>query len=595
MFRYIIKKAKFFSLNRQNQKALKEELSFKPGDDLIQEKLTKSLEENLSHIKQIFASSHDLKTHSLKFGKDKINAALIYIDGLADAKFISNTILKSLIDWDEELKNKQENSSNQNSENKPQTQNKKQNSKKQGGTISQNQAQESQSSDDEKEEKDKPQNQIMQTIKTDVLFSCDTTEAEDFEALIKTVLNGDLALMVEGASVALRMNSTGFEKRAITEPASETVVRGPREGFTENIKTNATLIRRKIKSSKLRVEHMIVGKKTNTDVYVMYLEDVAKQDIVKQVKARLIQIKVDGILETGYLEQYIEDAPFSPFSTLSYTEKPDVIAGKLLEGRVAILVDGTPFVLTAPMLFVESFQTSEDYYTRHFQASFNRIVRFIAYFFAIFLPAIYIALTSFHQELIPTTLLLTVANAREGTPFPVFVEVLIMVFAFEVLREAGIRLPRPVGQAISIVGALIMGEAAVSAGLVGAPMVITIALTAVSSFLVPTQNDSATVLRGVMMILAALLGFYGIMLGVLSVLIHLCSLTSFGVPYFDAFSFSRDLKDSVIRAPLWTMKRRPKDVVGEDETRIRMSKPPTTSGENRLEKEGQGGVADGEG
>lgn len=194
----------------------------------------------------------------------------------------------------------------------------------------------------------------------------------------------------------------------------------------------------------------------------MYLSGVVNMKVVEAVKYRIKHMDVDSILESGYIEEYIEDAPFSPFGTVGYSEKPDVVAARILEGRTAIVVDGTPFVLTAPMLFIESFQTAEDYYMRPLYASITRILRFIAYFITVFGPSIYIALTAFHQELLPTTLLFTIANAREGTPFPVFIEAMIMIFAFEILREGGIRLPRPVGQAVSIVGALIMGCSRIS-------------------------------------------------------------------------------------------------------------------------------------
>jgi spore germination protein KA len=306
----------------------------------------------------------------------------------------------------------------------------------------------------------------------------------------------------------------------------------------------------------------------------MYLDGVADHKVVDTVKYRISRLDVDSILESGYIEEYVEDAPFSPFATVGYSEKPDVVAGRLLEGRVAVVVDGTPFVLTAPMLFIESFQTAEDYYTRPLYASLMRILRYLAYFITVFAPALFIALTAFHQELIPTTLLFTIANAREGTPFPVFLETFIMVVTFETLREAGIRLPRPVGQAVSIVGALIMGDAAISAGLVGAPVVIVVAIMAVAGFLVPAQNDSASLLRIGMMVLAAFAGFYGVSMGFLALLLHLGSLTSFGVPYFDGFTWTRNLQDSIIRMPLWSMIRRPKDIARNDITRRRFFIPP---------------------
>jgi spore germination protein KA len=352
------------------------------------------------------------------------------------------------------------------------------------------------------------------------------------------------------------------------------VVRGPREGFTENLRTNTALIRRKIRNKELRVDQMTVGRKTQTDVCLMYLSGVADPKAVEMVKYRIGLLDVDSILESGYIEEYIEDAPFSPFPTVGYSEKPDVVAARILEGRIAIVVDGTPFVLTAPMLFIESFQSAEDYYTRPLYASVIRMMRFVAYFITVFAPAVYIALTTFHQELIPTILLFTIASAREGTPFPAFIEGLIMVFAFEILREAGIRLPSPVGQAISIVGALIMGDAAVAAGLVGAPMVITVAITAVAGFLVPNQNESGSILRVVMMVLAAVAGGYGIAMGFLAVLIHLASLTSFGVPYFEGVTWTSDLQDSVVRMPLWSMVKRPQNIARGDTTRRRFFVPP---------------------
>jgi spore germination protein KA len=319
---------------------------------------------------------------------------------------------------------------------------------------------------------------------------------------------------------------------------------------------------------------MIVGQKTQTSICVIYLSDIADREVVDTVKTRLRALDVDSILESGYIEEYIEDAPFSPFGTVGYSEKPDVIAGRVLEGRIAIVVDGTPFVLTAPMLFLESFQTAEDYYARPLYASLIRMLRFIAYFITVFAPAVYIALTAFNPELIPTTLLLTIVNAREGTPFPVFLESAILMLAFEILREAGVRLPRPVGQAISVVGALIMGEAAVAAGLVGAPIVIVIAITAVASFVVPAQNDSTFVMRIIMMILAATIGIYGIVMGLLAMLLYIGSLTSFGVPYFDGLSWTSDLQDSLARMPLWSMIRRPKSIARGNIVRRRFFIPP---------------------
>jgi len=350
----------------------------------------------------------------------------------------------------------------------------------------------------------------------------------------------------------------------VSEPQSEQVIRGPREGFTENFRTNTALVRRRIKHPNLRMEHMKIGKKTATNLCLCYIKDIAHPEVLRQLRERLSTIDTDSILDAGYIEQYIEDAPLSLFSTVNYTEKPDVLAGKILEGRVGILVEGSPFALTVPFLFIESFQTAEDYYVRPFYASIARLMRFLAFAISLFALPVFIALTNFHQELIPTRLLFTIARAREGTPFPSFLEAIIMVYAFEVLREAGLRLPQPVGQAISIVGALIMGDAAVAAGLVGAPVVIVVALTAVAGFVVPSQVDSLAMLRTVLILLTATLGGFGLAVGFLGILLHLATLRSFGAPYFASVLPSSDQQDSFIRAPLPLMFRRPRNIAWAD-------------------------------
>lgn len=489
--------------------------------------IKKQLQESLDSLRAMLGDSNDLKVHPFRFGPDnRLEGALVFIDGLVNSPVLTDAILRPLMNWGAEG--------------------------------------------------DRPPagRELLDALEQEVLCAGDVKAVQSLPELASACLSGDTALLVDGCEAGLVISTKGWDKRSVSEPQSETVVRGPREGFTENLRTNTALIRRKIKNGQLRVDHMTVGRKTQTDVCLLYLSGVADPKVVETVKYRIGGLDVDSILESGYIEEYIEDAPFSPFATVGYSEKPDVVAARVLEGRVAVVVDGTPFVLTAPMLFIESFQTAEDYYARPLYASMVRILRFVSYFISVFAPAIYIALTAFHQEMIPTTLLFTIANALEGTPFPVFVEALIMIFAFEILREAGVRLPRPVGQAISIVGALIMGDAAVAAGLVGAPMVITVAITAVAGFLVPIQNESSSILRIIMMILSAFVGFYGVAMGILAILIHLASLTSFGVPYFDGLAWTSDLKDSVVRLPLWTMVKRPKDIARGDTTRRRFFVPP---------------------
>ena len=344
------------------------------------------------------------------------------------------------------------------------------------------------------------------------------------------------------------------------------MVRGPREGFTENLRTNTAMLRRKIRNSSLKIHSLEIGRRTRTRVDILYLEGITNPTLVEEIKRRLEKIDTDELLTAGYLEQYIEDAPFSAFQTIWSSEKPDAIAGKLLEGRAAIAVDGTPFVMSVPMLFVENFQTSEDYTIRSYYATVLRILRMAAFFISMFAPALYVALTTYHQELIPTALLFTMAAASEGVPFPAAVEAGIMMFTFEVLKEAGIRMPRPIGQAVSIVGALVMGQSAVQAGLVGAPVVIVIAITAVSGFVIPFASDATSLLRWVMLLLAATMGIFGITLGAIATLIHLTALKSFGANYLAPFApfQAADQKDAAVRAPLWLMRTRPQALNPQD-------------------------------
>ena len=484
-----------------------------------EQRLKKDLDKNIDAIKKTLGDSADVKMHYFCFGTANTRGTLIFVDGLVDSQTITDSIMRPLME-----------------------------------TCA--------------------KTPTVCELQSAILCSGDVTETASLDALIAGCLTGDTAVIIDGEARALIVSTKGWDKRGVSEPLSEAVVRGPREGFTENFRTNTALMRRRIKSPQLRMDHMIIGHKTLTNVCVSYIQGVANPTVVEEVKRRLEALDIDSVLDTGYLDQYIEDSPLSIFPTISYTEKPDVAAGRLLEGRIAIIADGTPFVLTVPKLFIESFQTSEDYYVRPLYATMTRILRFVAYIISAYATSIYIALTTFHQELIPTTLLNTIAASREGTPFPAFIEALIMVFAYEILREAGIRLPRPVGSAISIVGALIMGDAAVSAGIVGAPMVITIAITAVAGFVVPEQTESAAFIRLFSMVAAAFLGGYGIAIVFLAMLIHLASLKSFNVPYFTAITLSYDQQDIFVRMPLWMMRQRPADIAEGDMTRRQTGTPP---------------------
>ncbi|WP_432661825.1 spore germination protein [Wukongibacter baidiensis] len=416
-------------------------------------------------------------------------------------------------------------------------------------------------------------NQVIDTLKNKVIVSSTIQAQKEVYELIGSCLYGNAILLIEGFEEALLIDTKGWTTRAINEPTAETIVRGPKEGFNESVMINLTLIRRKIRSTDLKFKFREIGTRTQTKVCVCFIEGIANEKIVKELNRRLDDIDIDAILDSGYIEELIKDSPMSPFTTVGNTERPDVVAANLLEGRVALVVDGTPHVLTLPHLFIEHFQANDDYYNGFIYATINRLIRTFAFFLSTSVPAIYVALTTFHQEMIPTPLLLSISAAREGVPFPTIVEALFMLFAFEILRESGIRLPKPIGSTISFVGALILGEAAVDAKFVSAPIVIVTALTGISNFLIPKMIGALIAVRLIFLLLSAFLGLYGYIFGVIGLFIHLMSMRSFGIPYMlDVGALNmQDVKDTAIRAPWWIMHLRPK-LIG-DNNKVRQKDP----------------------
>ncbi len=411
------------------------------------------------------------------------------------------------------------------------------------------------------------------------LYVADWQSADNDQDFMNNIFSGDCGIIFAGFSGALTTDLKGFERRGISEPQTEIVVRGSREGFIENMKTNMSMLRRRIKTPNLCFENMQLGTETNTNLCVVYIRGLADPELVQEVKDRLNSVKIDGILESGYLEQLIEDEPFSPFPTVANSEKPDKVVAKLLEGRVGIMVDGTPFVLTVPTLFVESFQSAEDYYSRPYMVSMVRFLRFFSFLIAVYAPALYIAITGFHIELIPANLMLNMWQAAGSTPLSAGWSVFFYALVYEVVREGGIRLPRPVGAAISIVGGLVIGDMAVQAGLISAPVVIIVAFTAIAMFVVDALTDAATVLRFAFILLSWWLGFWGLLLGTMLLLLHLVSLESFGVAYFAPFAplMPYQLRDTFVRLPLWLLGRRPDNLTIGSKWRQRQSVPPTTA------------------
>ncbi|TCL64263.1 spore germination protein KA [Hydrogenispora ethanolica] len=504
-------------------------------DNSLETGLSEHLQDNLRQIKDRLHASTDLVIRSFALGlPGRRQAAVVFIDGLADKKQIEWSILRPLMLPGE------------------------------NGALHTG-------------------NNLLEYVESSLLTVGEVKLAHEPLTLIDSVLMGSTALLIDGQAAAIIVNTPGWEKRSLQQPDSEVNIRGPRDGFIESLRTNTALLRRKIGHPNLTFETLTVGQKTKTDVSIAYLKEVAPEPLIQEIKRRIKRIQTDIIVGAGGIEQFIEDAPLSLFSTVGYSERPDVVAAKIIEGRAAIVIDGTPIVLTVPFLFVENFQYPDDYNFHFLYATLLRWVRYVAFGFSFLSPAAYVALSTFHQELIPTPLVITMAASMEGTPFPTVVEAIGMGLLFEIIREGGIRLPKPVGQAIGIVGALVIGQATVQAGLVDAPTVIVIAVTAVATFVSPTLVDETTPLRILLVVLAGLLGAFGIMIGLLVLLIHLASIRSFGVPYLAPvvpFSAREFLQDVVIRSPWWTMWFRPRMLAAGDPERQRfrlMPHPPKGS------------------
>lgn len=399
-------------------------------------------------------------------------------------------------------------------------------------------------------------------VKQHLLPAGEITIIDDLEQGSQAMMNGDVLLLLDGCRQAFVIDAKGFPHRSVDSSQNEMVLRGPQEAFTEALRVNTALIRRRLRTNQLKFEEKTLGRFTQTQISIVYLEGVANDNIIAEVHRRLDNLKdVDSILDASCIEQYIEDAPFSIFPQMQYTERPDKVAASLLEGRIALIVDGSPEVLLLPLMFVQLLQSPEDYYNRIAPGTFMRWIRYMGLLIAITFPSLYVAITSYHPEMLPLNLLLSIAAAREGVPFPAFVEALIMELAFELLREASIRLPGAIGNTIGIVGALVIGDAAVSAHLVAPQMVIVVAITAIGSFTVPSMEASYPIrlLRFPLMLLAAAFGLYGVMLGLLAILVYLVHLRSFGFPYLEPLAPLKlnELRDVFLRAPRWQMMLRP--------------------------------------
>lgn len=406
--------------------------------------------------------------------------------------------------------------------------------------------------------------EILAALEQNALGISDATYFETVEEAVDGLLTGEAILFVDGFDKAVKIPDDGYPNMGVNEADSEKVVRGSNEGFTNSVKQNAALIRKRIRSSQVKVKQKTLGVRSKTNVYLVYMEELAYPGLLQEIERRLEGFEIDGVLDSGVIEQLAEEKWYSPFPQFQTTERPDRAAMSILEGRVVLMSDNSPIALILPTDYNSFIRTSDDYYSRWEIASFGRLLRYMASFFAMTMPGIYLALTNFHTQILPTSLLLSFADARKGVPFPAFIEVLIMEISFELLREAGVRLPGAMGNTIGIVGGLIIGQAAVEANLVSPIVVIVISFTALCSFAMPNEEFATAfrVLKFFFIAICAWLGFFGLLVGLLMVLIHLSHLKSFGIPYLMPFVGAdlndyEDERDLLVRQPIDKIQMRP--------------------------------------
>lgn len=479
----------------------------------IEDRINNNLEANVLKIKRILNDNSDVIFRKFVLEPFNETAVIIYIDGLIEARILNESILLPLMQTTYITKNYD----NEN---------------------------------------------IIEFVSNHLLTASEIKKINSVSKIIDAILSGETVLLINSSDCAFQINTRGWKSRSIDEPPNESVVRGPREGFVESLRFNTALLRRKIKSPSLIFENFTVGEVSKTDVCIAYMKNIVSNDLVIEMRKKINDIEIDYILESGYIEQLLVGSRTTMIPLIGNTEKPDVAAAKMLEGRIAILTDGTPFVLTAPHLFIESLQSSEDYYNKPWRGTIIRWIRIIALLLSVFLPAVYIAVLTYHLEILPTQLIITIAASRKGIPFKPTSEMLLMLLFFEVLKEAGIRMPKHIGMAVSIVGGLVLGEAAVKAGIVSNPTVMITALSGICGFIVMPQDTLVLIAKFTLAILASISGLFGVLIGSIMFLIKLTGATSFGVPYLApiAPTLPNDLKDVFIKAPLWKMKHKPESI-----------------------------------
>lgn len=511
-----------FPNRKQKQSQIDEAIKrqVKPKDTECQsekEQMSASIDENCQHFEGLFIDNDTIIARNLQNAHhSNLQYRLYYSEGMVDTTKLENSVMRPLIQSPERVE----------------------------------------------------ANDPIEGLVKRVLNAVEMKITNSWEEIVDGITYGDAVMFLSDCSRAIILPAKKFELRSVEEPDSEKIISGPREGFNESLIVNLTLLRRKLRTQDLKMKYYTFGRRTQTKGCICYLDSLVNKRILKLLNERLQKIDIDGVLDTNYISELIRDSPYSPFRSTGYTERPDVVAAKLLEGRIAIFLDGTPVVLTVPYLFIENFQSSEDYYLNFYYTSFSRMLRILGFFITITVPGFYISIVAFQHEILPTPLLINIATEQQGVPLPAAAEAFIMLIVFGILRETGVRMPSNTGQALSIVGALVIGQAAVEARLVAAPMIIIIGITGITALLVPKMNAPIIFIRMFILMCASVMGLFGMMLSLSTLFIHMLNLDSFGVSQLtpSAKLQFQDVKDKLIRAPWWMMLRRPVKI-GQDSVR----------------------------
>jgi len=523
-----------FFLTTENAKDIENKPMF-PAKSLEPTNFFTNIEENLNFFKTKYNSliNSDVKIREfiVTAQNKEYNAAIIFIDGMVESKTINEFVLKPLM-----LKNKANTSTSTEKE-----------------IISEF------NNNDVIIRKIKKFN-LENYIYNHLIPQNDVSKIEKFNEAFSSINMGNCILLIDTLKIVYDLDVKGFKQRSINSPQNEIVVRGSQEAFVENIRTNTSMLRRIANNENLVIENLAVGNITKTKIAVCYLNDLTNNDLVAEVKYRINNLDIDHLISSGQLEQLIQDDGNNLFPQVLATERPDKTVIHLLEGRVVVIVNGSPYVLIVPGVLSDFMSSPEDTNYKYQFSNLLKFIRLIAAFIAVFLPGLYVAITSYHHELLPTELLFTIEAARETVPFPTIFEILIMEISFELIREAGLRVPSPIGPTIGIVGGLILGEAAVSANLVSPVLIIIVALTAICSFSIPdfSFNFTVRITRFIYIILGYMAGFLGIAIGLFIQIILLCNLKSFGCAYLTPYILQNNKRASTsyFLPPIWKRENR---------------------------------------